>query len=312
MSSHSPRPILVTGASTGIGNDITRTLAAMGHPVFATARKERDLDALRTIENVTPVQLDVRDPHQVQEAVEVVARAGKGLYGLVNNAGLGELGMVSTWSEAELFDIFDVNVFGPFRVTNAFLPMLVESGGRVVLIGSQGGMISKKYYGPYAMTKHALEAYAVTLRYELASYGVRVSIVQPGGVISNIGQNSFPGMLARFQRAAPPFKTEANVVLESFNRPYEPLPYEAEESETNRKPSTPEVVTRAVLDAIFSESPKLVYLVGTKWEGERVLHALVEKLLDENDNPMHNYSRAQLVALLDRKIEERKTVRGIT
>ena len=95
-------------------------------------------------------------------------------------------------------------------------------------------------------------------------------------------------------------------MLESFNRPYEPPPAEAEESETNRKPSPPEVVTEAVLEAYFSEKPKLRSLVGSQWEGDRVFQALIEKLLDENDNPQHNYSREQLVGLLDRKIEERR------
>jgi len=187
--------------------------------------------------------------------------------------------------------------------------MLVESRGRVVLVGSQGGMISKKYYGPYTMTKHALEAYSVALRDELAGYGVGVSIVQPGGVATNMGQNSFAGLVARFERAEPPFKAEADAILESFNQPPEPAPQESQEateSETNRKPSPPAVVTVVVLDALFSKTPKLRYLVGTKWEGDRVLHALVEKLLDENDNPVHNYSRDQLIGLLDQKIEEHK------
>ena len=306
MDTFSPRPIFVTGASTGIGNDIARTLAAQGHPVFASARKERDLDALGAIPNVTAVRLDVRDPQQVREAAEVVARAGGGLYGLVNNAGVGDLGMVSTWTDEELRNIFEVNVFGPFRVTNAFLPMLVESHGRVVLIGSQGGTISMKYYGPYTMTKHALEAYSVALTDEMRDYGVSVSIVQPGGVATAIGENSFPAMLKRFQRAEPPFKAEAEAVLESFNQPDEPMPPDAEESATNRKPSPPRVVTQAVLEALFSEKPKLRSLVGTKWEGDRVLNALAEKLLDENDNPMHNYSGEELIDLLRRKIEERK------
>jgi NAD(P)-dependent dehydrogenase (short-subunit alcohol dehydrogenase family) len=305
MTTSSSRPVFVTGASTGIGNAVARALAAHGHPVFATARTEADLEALAAIENVSAVRLDVRDPQQVRAAVDAVARRGLGLHGLVNNAGLGDLGMVSTWTEAELLDIFNVNVFGPFRVTNAFLPMLVESRGRVVLIGSQGGIISKKYYGPYTMTKHALEAYAVALRDELADYGVGVSIVQPGGIASNMGRSAFPGLLARFQRAEPPFKAEAQAVIESFNRPDEPPPADAAESETNRKPSPPEIVTRAVEDALYSDTPKLRYLVGTQWEGDRVLHALVEKLLDENDNPQHGYSREELVALLDRKIKER-------
>jgi len=306
----SPRPIFVTGASSGIGNDIARTLAAQGHPVFATARKEADLEALAAIPNVTPVRLDVRDPAQVREAAERVARAGSGLYGLVNNAGLGDLGLVSTWTDDELRDIFEVNVFGPFRLTNAVLPMLVESHGRVVLVGSQGGMISKKYYGPYTMTKHALEAYSVALQDELADHGVGVSIVQPGGVATAMGQNAFPGMVARFQRAKTPFKEEADAILAAFERPPEPQEEQAaeeDESENNRKPSPPALVTAAVLEALFTEKPKLRYLVGTKWEGDRVIHALLEKLLDENDNPVHNYSREQLVALLDEQIAARKT-----
>lgn len=306
MDKSTPRPIFVTGASSGIGNDIVRTLATQGHPVYATARKEADLEALASIPNVTPIRLDVRDPQQVRDALELVTHSGGGLYGLVNNAGLGDLGMVSTFTDEELRNIFEVNVFGPFRLTNAFLPMLVESKGRVVLVGSQGGMISKKYYGPYTMTKHALEAYSVALRDELADYGVGVSIVQPGGVATNMGQNSFAGLVARFERAEPPFKAEADAILESFNQPPEPQPAEEKESENNRKPSPPAVVTAAVLDALFSATPKLRYLVGTKWEGERVLHALVEKLLDENDNPVHNYSREKLIELLDQKIEEHK------
>lgn len=299
------RPIFVTGASSGIGLDITRSLARQGYPVYATARKESDLQALAALENVTPVRLDVRDPQQVREAAELVARQGGGLYGLVNNAGIGELGLVSTWTDDELLDIFDVNVFGPFRLTNALLPLLVEARGRVVLISSQGGMISKKYYGPYTMTKHALEAYSVALRDEVAPHGVLVSIVQPGGVETSIGENSFAGMLRRFERAQPPFKEEADAVLASFNAPPEP-PASSEESESNRKPSPPALVTQAVVDALFSAAPKFRYLVGTKWEGDRVIHALIEKLLDENDNPVHNYSQAELAALLARKIEERK------
>ena len=153
------------------------------------------------------------------------------------------------------------------------------------------------------MTKHALEAYTVSLNLELEPYGIWVSIVQPGGIVSNAGSNSLPGTIARFQRAAPPFKEEAEQALASFNQPSQPD--DGEESETNRKPSSPEIVSVAVYDALFSERPKLRYLVGTKWEGDRVSNALIDKLLDENDNPQHNYSRDELIALLDRNISQR-------
>jgi NAD(P)-dependent dehydrogenase (short-subunit alcohol dehydrogenase family) len=299
------QPIFVTGASSGIGRSVAEYLAGRGRLVFATARKTEDLQALGQIPNVIPVPLDVRDPAQVQTARERVEAEGRGLYGLVNNAGLGGLGLCSTWTDDELRDIFEVNVFGPFRLANTFLPLLAQAQGRIVNIGSQGGMITSRYYGPYTMTKHALEAYTTALNEELRPYGVWVSIVQPGGVITKVGANAFPGMLARFQRAAAPFVEEAQQVLDSFERPGPAPDPEAPESAANRKPSPPEAVAEVVYAALFAERPKLRYLVGTRWEGNRVLNALLERLLDENDNPQHNYSRDELIALLDEHLARR-------
>ena len=298
-------PVLVTGASTGIGNHLVKYLAARGHTVYGTARKDGDLAALGEIENVVPIRLDVRNAEQIREASSLVAARGMGLYGLVNNAGLGELGMLHSWTDEEILNIFNVNVFGPYRMTNAFLPLLLASRGRIVNIGSQGGVITYKYYGPYTMTKHALEAYTVTLNHELVPYGVRASIVQPGGIISNIGANSMPATVSRFKRATAPFTEEAEQILAGFEQESPPED-DGEESETRRKPSSPEIVAVAVYDALFSERPKTRYLVGTKWEGDRVLNELLIMLLDENDNPQHNYSRDQLVALLDRHILDRR------
>ena len=309
MENGTMRSVLVTGASSGIGNAAARYLAERGCRVYGTVRNEDAAAKLREIPNVTPLLLDVTKPREIADAVRTVTNAGHGLYGLVNNAGLGELGMVSTWTDEELFHMFDVNVFGPFRMTNAFLPLLVASKGRIVNIGSQGGMLSKSYYGPYTMTKHALESYTETLRVELESYGVLASVVQPGGIATNIGAASQAGTVARFQRAQAPFREEAEQILGFLTAPpSEEAPEEdnAEESETNRRPSSPMIVAEAVYDALFSPAPKLRYLVGTKWEGDRVINALIVKLLDENDNPKHNYSREQLVALLDQHIKERE------
>jgi NAD(P)-dependent dehydrogenase (short-subunit alcohol dehydrogenase family) len=311
MDNGTMRSVLVTGASSGIGNATARYLAERGCLVFGTVRNEKAAAELGAIPNVVPLMCDVTKPDQIREAVESVTGAGRGLYGLVNNAGLGELGMVSTWTDEELFHMFDVNVFGPFRMTNAFLPLLVASKGRIVNIGSQGGMLAKNYYGPYTMTKHAIEAYTETLRAELEPYGVLASVVQPGGIATNIGAASHEGTVARFQRAQPPFREEAEQILAYFTAPApeESAAAEAageEESESNRKPSPPMIVAEAVYDALFSPAPKLRYLVGTKWEGDRVLNALMAKLLDENDNSKHNYSREQLVALLDQHLAERE------
>lgn len=304
MTHPANQAIFITGASSGIGKHLTIRLAERGHPVYATVRKEADVEALSKIENVIPLLMDVRNADQVRAAFEKVSESGRGLYGLVNNAGVGELGMLVTWTDEEMYDIFNVNVFGPHRVTNAFVNLLVEAKGRVVNIGSQGGMLASKYYGPYIMTKHALEAYTAILHDELQPYGVHVSVVQPGGIISNIGENMMSGTISHFQRTQAPFKEEADLILQSFTEESEPDPNQPE-SATNRIPSSPEIVWDAVRDALFNEKPKMRYLVGTHWEGNRVINALIAKLLDENDNPMHNYCRDELIALLDKHLEAR-------
>ncbi|MDD5265190.1 MAG: SDR family oxidoreductase [Candidatus Bipolaricaulis sp.] len=315
MDHKTARPVLITGASSGIGNCVARYLAERGCLVYGTVRNDRAAADLGKIDNVVPLRCDVTKSVEIAAAVRTVTSAGHGLYGLVNNAGLGDLGMLSTWTDEEMLHIFDVNVFGPHRMTNAFLPLLLASHGRIVNIGSQGGILAKKYYGPYTMTKHAIEAYTETLRAELEEYGVLASVVQPGGIATNIGEASHTGTVARFERAEAPFREEADAILGYLLAPppAEQSPSGGDgdataesESESNRKPSSPEIVAVAVYDALFSPTPKLHYLVGTRWEGDRVLNTLVAKLLDENDNPRHNYSREQLVALLDKHTAERE------
>jgi short-subunit dehydrogenase len=295
------KAFLITGASSGIGFDIVKHLANLNHQVYATARKKTDLDKLDKIKNVIPLELDVTKPDQILKAVSIIKSNNSGLYGLVNNAGLGGLGGFTTWNEAELQQIFDVNVYGPWRMTNALIDLLIKSQGRIVNIGSQGGMITDKYFGPYTMTKHALEAYTASLRLELEAHHVKVSIVQPGGIETDIVSNSMPGIIRRFKRALSPFKEEADQVLESFQKPPS-LPDDEPESKSNRKPSSVKIVTDAVHHALFSDNPKPCYLVGTKWEGDRVINGLLKKIVQENDNPKHNYSRDELIMMLDKHL----------
>lgn len=299
-----PGPILVTGSSSGIGRHLVESLSAAGHLVYACARSGDDLTSLGEIENVTPLELDVRKREAIRNAVEAVDGTGKGLYGLVNNAGIGGLGGFSTFTDEAMTEIFDVNVFGPHRMTNAFLPRLLESRGRIVNIGSMGGQITGKYFGPYTMTKHALEAYSASLREELNPHGIEVSIVQPGGIVTEIEKKSEPGTTARLRSAKPPFDVEATVLLKSMEEPFEFDP-DQPESATNRNPSPPEAVTRAVTHALFSRRPRPSYLVGTRWEGDRIIHALIGRLLDANESPALGYSRDELTAVLDQHLRDR-------
>lgn len=299
------RSIFVTGASSGIGRHLAETLAARGHHVHATARRPDDLEALAGIPNVTPVELDVRSASSVARLPALLTEAGRGLDGLVNNAGVGGIGPLAAFSDDDLRDQFEVNVFGPHRLTNALTPLLAESRGRIVNVGSQGGVITGRYYGAYSMTKHALEAFTSALAEELQPHGVSVSIVQPGGIVSEIGPKSHAGTLARLAQAPPPFTDECRALLEAFTQaPESEADDDAPESAVNRKPSPPDIVTEAVLDALFSERPRRRYLVGTRWEGNRVIQALLERLAEANDSPSMGLARDELVARLDRALEQ--------
>ncbi len=130
------RAILVTGASTGIGRNIAETLAADGYFVYAGARKQADLDALNKIPNIQSLRLDVTKQDEIDAAVETVRAGGKGLYGLVNNAGVATLGPITEIDEDELTWILDVNLVGVYRVTKAFVPLIIESKGRISNISS--------------------------------------------------------------------------------------------------------------------------------------------------------------------------------
>src|SRR3954471_702271 len=126
------RAIVVTGASSGIGRKITERLASRGFFVYAGARSQKDLDDLDKILKVKAVRLDVTAPAEIAAAVETVRKGGRGLYGIVNNAGVGVVAPLIEAEEKELDYIFNVNIYGPYRITKAFAPLVIEAKGRVV------------------------------------------------------------------------------------------------------------------------------------------------------------------------------------
>jgi NAD(P)-dependent dehydrogenase (short-subunit alcohol dehydrogenase family) len=131
------KAVLVTGASTGIGRLTAETLAADGYLVYAGARKQSDMDALDAIDNVQAIRLDVTKQDEIDAAVQTVRKNGHGLWGVVNNAGINRIDPLIEIDMDDLEVLFDVNVFGVVRVTKSFAPLLIESGGRVVVVSSQ-------------------------------------------------------------------------------------------------------------------------------------------------------------------------------
>ncbi|PPF45408.1 dehydrogenase [Pseudoclavibacter sp. AY1F1] len=172
---------VVTGASTGMGAATTRALAAQGHFVLAGVRKDSDGRALKSA-NVQPVLLDITRPEQITDLASVVEADGRPLRALVNNAGIAVNAPVEALPMTEWRRQFDVNFFGHIEVTQALLPALLRSRGRVVMMSSVGGRLAQPTYGAYSGSKYALEAVSDSLRRELAPHGVKVVIVEPGAV----------------------------------------------------------------------------------------------------------------------------------
>ena len=188
------KAVLVTGASTGIGREIAETLAKNGYYVYAGARKQKGLDALDAIDNIQAVRLDVTVQDEIDAAVETVRKDDRGLYGLVNNAGVFIGGPLIDVDVEEVIWLMDVNVFGVYRVTQAFAPMIIESKGRISTIGSISGTLSGRFAGPYSMSKHAIEAYTDSLATEMEKFDVKVSVIEPGNYDSEIADTALKRM----------------------------------------------------------------------------------------------------------------------
>lgn len=190
----SPQAILITGASSGIGEACAFELDRRGFLVFAGVRREEDAERLRQngSPRLIPVMLDVAQADSLIAAVETVRSivGQSGLLGLVNNAGIAVAGPLELLPVEQLRQQFEVNVFGPIAVTQAFLPLLRVARGRIVMMSSISGRIAAPYVGPYAASKHALEALSDSLRLELRAWGISVSLVEPGSVKTPIWQRT--------------------------------------------------------------------------------------------------------------------------
>jgi NAD(P)-dependent dehydrogenase (short-subunit alcohol dehydrogenase family) len=282
------KAVLVTGASSGIGRKITEHLAADGYFVYATARKDADLKALGAIKNVQPIRLDVTQPADIAAAVEAVTNAGRGLYGLVNNAGVATLGTIADMRMEEFDLTMKVNAYGPVMMVKAFAPLIIAAKGRIVNISSPSGITDGG--GPdivaYVMSKHAVEGLTDSLVQQLGPLGVQVSAVEPGAYRSDIDKN----MLARFTDEE---KAQALKILGPMLDP-------------TRFPEADEVAV-AVEQALFEPNPKRRYLAIPRNSQDRLNGRLAERLIrwqmkqlvQWNEGHAYTFDRATLIKMLD-------------
>ena len=247
--------VVVTGASTGIGEATTEHLRSLGFDVFAGVRNDEDAERARA-SGLKAVKLDVTDPGSIESArgeVEAALDGGR-LAGLVNNAGVAISGPIEFISPDELTRQLDINVVGQVRVTQAFMKLLRRDRGRVINISSIGGRIALPLVGPYAASKFALEAVSDSLRREVRSQGIEVVVVEPGAIKTPIwgkGNAAADAMLAD----AP---AEAEQLYGDMIRALRAETVKIEED----RGLPPEEVAKVVGQALTARKPKTRYLVG--------------------------------------------------
>ena len=282
-----PKAILVTGASSGIGRKITEHLAAAGYFVYAGARSADDLRELDAMENVQSIRLDVTIQEEIDAAVETVTSAGRGLYGLVNNAGVGGIGPLIEVEESDLHFLLNVNVYGPYRITKAFSPLIIQEKGRITTIGSISGILSVAFSGPYSMSKHAVEAFTDVLAEEMALFDVQVSVVEPGNYQSRI----FANQRRRMEENDQSFEGS---LFEEYLQGILTGP------DDRAQFKEPDEVAEAVLHALFDENPKRRYMVvPNQGEAEYTIRKAIEELVQLNEGHQYSYDRESLIAMLD-------------
>jgi NAD(P)-dependent dehydrogenase (short-subunit alcohol dehydrogenase family) len=266
--------VLVTGASSGIGRACCLRLAGRGHEVLASARGDADLERLRAA-GWTPLRIDVTDPASIEAAA---AQAGA-VDGLVNNAGISVAAPLEYVPIEDLRRQLEVNVVGQVVVTQAFLAGLRARRGRIVYMGSIAGRVALPLMGPYAASKHALEAISDALRRELRPHGVHVAIVRPGSIATPIWEKG-SGEAER-RRAEMP---------EEGERVYGALLRAglAGARDAAERGLDPDEVAKAVEHALTARRPRSRYLVGRDARGraavarvvpDRVLDALIARAL---------------------------------
>jgi NAD(P)-dependent dehydrogenase (short-subunit alcohol dehydrogenase family) len=249
--------ILITGAATGLGREMALYLAGRGFRVYGTTRDVRqaeDLEAKARERNVhlRILPLDVTKPDSIKQAVDTIVAESGGIYGVINNAGIGLRGYFEDLTEEEIRQVFDANVIGLMSVTKAVLPHMRRAGrGRIVLMSSVGGRIGSLGVSAYCSTKFAVEGFGESLFQELAPLGVRVVLVEPG--------------IVKTER----WTTNRGLAKGALNpdSPYHNWFQQAEKESdqlVRASVATPADVAAVVHEALTAERPKLRYMVGRK------------------------------------------------
>ena len=268
--------VLVTGTSTGIGAATTAHLAKKGFHVFAGVRRKVDGETVQAQApgKVTPVIVDVTDEAAISKAVATVSDAvgDRGLAGLVNNAGIGVPAPIELQPMADFRTQLEVNLFGPVAMIQAFLPLIRRGGGRIVNVGSIGGLLVLPLNGAYSASKFGIRAVSDALRLELREWGIHVSLIEVAPVKTAIFGKTFAALDGLEEKLG----GEGHKLYE---QQIAAIRKAVEKAEADAEP--PLVIAKAVNDALTSDKPKPRYLAGHGGRQTQAAAALPDRARDK-------------------------------
>lgn len=246
------KAVLITGCSTGIGRHIAQALHNKGYQVFASARKQSDVEKLTQL-GLRCLQLDTADSESIQIATKTLLKETNGkLYALINNAGFGQPGAVEDLSRETLRNQFETNLFGVIELTNQLLPTMLNQGsGRIIQISSVLGFVAMPFRGAYISSKFALEGISDTLRLELKNTNIFISLVEPGPIASRFRENSLALFNKNIDSTNSRFHKDYEATIARLEKEGHAVPFTLE----------PQAVTTKVLAALNSTNPKPRYYV---------------------------------------------------
>ena len=268
--------VVVTGTSTGIGAATALHLAEHGFHVIAGVRSAEDGKIVKSIapDSVTPLVLDVTDESAISAAAETVAEivGDRGLAGLVNNAGIAKPAPVEFQPLADFRAQLEVNLFGPVAMVQAFLPLIRRGGGRIVNVGSIGGLLVLPLNGAYSASKFGLRAVTDALRLELRQWNIHVSLIEVAPVVTAIFGKTYAELDGLEQKLG---KTGYDLYAEQIAG----LRRATEKAAATADP--PVAVAEAIENALRSDKPKSRYLVGHGGREVAIVAALPDRTRDK-------------------------------
>jgi NAD(P)-dependent dehydrogenase (short-subunit alcohol dehydrogenase family) len=267
--------VVVTGTSTGIGAATVLHLAENGFHVFAGVRSAEDGETVKALatDAVTPLILDVTDESAIAAAANTVAEiAGdRGLAGLVNNAGIAKPAPIEYQPMADFREQLEVNLFGPVAMVQAFLPLIRRGRGRIVNVGSVGGMLVLPLNGAYSASKFGIRAVTDALRLELRQWKIHVSLIEVAPVQTAIFGKTYAELDALEQKLG-----EAEYGL--YEEQIAAVRKSTEKAAESADP--PLVIAKAIAEALISDKPDTKYLAGHGGKGIAVAAALPDGARD--------------------------------